>query len=31
MSGELDDADFRTDPHFGFAVPKAVEGVDAKS
>ena len=30
MSGELDDADFRTDPHFGFAVPTAVEGVDAK-
>jgi phosphoenolpyruvate carboxykinase (ATP) len=24
MSGELDDADFRTDPHFGFAVPSAV-------
>jgi phosphoenolpyruvate carboxykinase (ATP) len=30
MSGELDDADFRTDPHFGSAVPTAVEGVDAK-
>ena len=30
MSGELDDADFRTDPHFGFAVPTSVEGVDAK-
>ena len=30
MSGALDDADFRTDPHFGFAVPEAVEGVDAK-
>ena len=30
MSGDLDDAEFRTDPHFGFAVPTAVEGVDAK-
>jgi phosphoenolpyruvate carboxykinase (ATP) len=30
MSGELDDADFRTDQHFGFAVPMSVEGVDAK-
>jgi phosphoenolpyruvate carboxykinase (ATP) len=29
MSGELDNAEFRTDPHFGFAVPTAVEGVDA--
>ena len=26
----LDNADYRTDPHFGFAVPKAVEGVDTK-
>ena len=30
MNGGLDDAEYRTDPHFGFAVPKAVEGVDAK-
>ena len=30
MNGKLDDADYRTDPHFGFAVPKAVEGVDEK-
>jgi phosphoenolpyruvate carboxykinase (ATP) len=30
MGGDLDGAQFRTDPHFGFAVPTAVEGVDAK-
>ena len=30
MNGELDNADYRTDPHFGFAVPTAVAGVDAK-
>ena len=28
MSGELDAANYRTDPNFGFAVPTAVEGVD---
>ena len=30
LSGELADAACRTDPHFGFAVPQAVEGVDEK-
>ena len=30
MNGELDNADTRTDPHFGFAVPMAVAGVDAR-
>jgi phosphoenolpyruvate carboxykinase (ATP) len=30
MNGGLDDAEYRTDPHFGFAVPKSVEGVDDK-
>jgi phosphoenolpyruvate carboxykinase (ATP) len=30
MSGTLDTADYRIDKHFGFAVPTAVEGVDAK-
>ena len=30
MNGKLDDAEYRTDAHFGFAVPKSVEGVDAK-
>ena len=30
MSGELDAAQCRTDPHFGFAVPVGVAGVDAK-
>ena len=30
MNGGLDDAEYRTDAHFGFAVPMAVEGVDAK-
>jgi phosphoenolpyruvate carboxykinase (ATP) len=30
MNGALDNADYRTDAHFGFAVPKAVDGVDAK-
>ena len=29
LGGELDDADYRTDAHFGFAVPEAVAGVDA--
>jgi len=28
LSGALDKGDFRTDPHFGFFVPVAVEGVD---
>jgi phosphoenolpyruvate carboxykinase (ATP) len=27
LSGALADGDFRTDPHFGFAVPHAVDGV----
>ena len=30
LSGELAKAECRTDPYFGFAVPLAVEGVDAK-
>ena len=30
LEGRLDDAEMRTDPHFGFAVPVAVAGVDAK-
>ena len=30
MNGKLDNADYRTDAHFGFAVPKSVEGVDDK-
>jgi phosphoenolpyruvate carboxykinase (ATP) len=30
MNGGLEDAEYRTDPHFGFAVPKSVEGVDDK-
>ncbi|MGB8313212.1 MAG: phosphoenolpyruvate carboxykinase [Aestuariivirga sp.] len=30
MNGELDNAEHRTDPHFGFAVPKAVASVDEK-
>ncbi len=30
LNGELKTAQFRTDPHFGFAVPVAVEGVDAR-
>jgi len=29
LDGSLENADFRIDPHFGFAVPKAVEGVDS--
>ena len=29
LDGSLADAAFRTDPHFGFAVPVAVEGVDS--
>lgn len=29
LDGSLKDAEFRTDPHFGFQVPVAVEGVDA--
>jgi phosphoenolpyruvate carboxykinase (ATP) len=28
LNGTLKDAEFRTDPHFGFAVPTAVDGVD---
>ncbi len=28
MCGELDDAEYRTDPYFGFAVPVQVRGVD---
>ena len=30
LSGELDDAPMRIDPHFGFAVPLAVEGAAPK-
>ncbi len=30
LDGSLKDAEFRTDPNFGFAVPVAVAGVDAK-
>jgi phosphoenolpyruvate carboxykinase (ATP) len=30
LSGELDDAEFRTDELFGFQVPTSVPGVDAK-
>ncbi|MDF2618844.1 MAG: phosphoenolpyruvate carboxykinase [Xanthobacteraceae bacterium] len=30
LSDELAEVEFRTDPHFGFAVPVAVEGVDAR-
>ncbi len=30
LSGELDDAELRIDPIFGFGVPKAIPGVDAK-
>ena len=29
LAGELDGANLRTDPYFGFAVPTAVQGVDA--
>jgi len=29
LCGALDQAEYRTDPHFGFAVPLAVEGVDS--
>ncbi|WP_420608090.1 phosphoenolpyruvate carboxykinase [Novosphingopyxis sp.] len=29
LDGSLNDAEFRTDPNFGFAVPMAVPGVDA--
>ncbi len=29
LDGSLKTAEFRTDPHFGFAVPLAVDGVDA--
>jgi len=29
LSGDLDDAEFRTDPNFGFQVPVSVHGVDA--
>jgi hypothetical protein len=28
LSGNQQKADFRTDPHFGFAVPKEVPGVE---
>ncbi|MBD8556794.1 phosphoenolpyruvate carboxykinase [Rhizobium sp. CFBP 8762] len=28
LNGSLNDSDFRTDPHFGFAVPVSVPGVD---
>jgi phosphoenolpyruvate carboxykinase (ATP) len=30
LDGSLNDAEFRTDPNFGFKVPVAVPGVDAK-
>ena len=30
LSGDLDDAELRTDPNFGFGVPVAVNGVDSK-
>ena len=30
LDGSLNDAEFRTDPNFGFAVPVAVPGVDAR-
>ena len=30
LDGSLNSAEFRTDPHFGFKVPVAVDGVDAK-
>jgi phosphoenolpyruvate carboxykinase (ATP) len=30
MSGTLDKTGYRTDPHFGFAVPTSVTGVDAR-
>jgi phosphoenolpyruvate carboxykinase (ATP) len=30
MSGELDTAEYRTDPFFGFAVPTAAQGVDSE-
>ncbi|QBK29384.1 phosphoenolpyruvate carboxykinase [Roseitalea porphyridii] len=29
LDGTLDDAEYRTDPNFGFAVPIAVDGVDS--
>ncbi len=29
LEGKLDDAEFRTDPNFGFAVPLSVPGVDS--
>ena len=29
LDGSLNDAEFRTDPSFGFQVPVAVEGVDS--
>jgi phosphoenolpyruvate carboxykinase (ATP) len=31
LSGKLKQAKFRTDPNFGFKVPVAVEGVDART
>ncbi len=30
LDGSLNDAEFRTDPNFGFQVPVAVQGVDSK-
>ncbi|HET7413675.1 MAG TPA: phosphoenolpyruvate carboxykinase [Pararhizobium sp.] len=30
LDGALDDAEFRTDPHFGFEVPLAVPGVETR-
>jgi phosphoenolpyruvate carboxykinase (ATP) len=30
LSGELDDAELRTDPNFGFGVPVSVAGVDSQ-
>jgi phosphoenolpyruvate carboxykinase (ATP) len=29
LNGDLDKASFRTDPHFGFAVPEAIAGIDS--
>ena len=31
LNGSLKDADFRTDPYFGFAVPNSVPGVEPRS
>ena len=30
LSGQLDDAELRTDPNFGFGVPVAIAGVDSQ-